>query len=34
MAKNAREEALARFDANRQAAEYATLLDELCARRR
>jgi glycosyltransferase involved in cell wall biosynthesis len=32
MAKNARVEALARFDANRQGTEYAALLDQLCAR--
>ena len=31
MARNAREDAVARFDSNRQGAEYATLLQELCA---
>jgi glycosyltransferase involved in cell wall biosynthesis len=34
MAKNAREEALASFDANRQATKYATLLEELCTHHR
>jgi glycosyltransferase involved in cell wall biosynthesis len=34
MAANAREEALTRFNADLQGAEYAKLLEELCARRR
>ena len=31
MARNAREDAVARFDANRQGTDYASLLSELCA---